>query len=351
MYNNETSIKHSLCCIDDGMRYIDSDVYGSSVEVIVVNDGSSDNSCNTVQNILQNRNIHFVRLLEQPHKGAAAARNYGLSQAKGQFVWFVDADDFISVDALHYILPTLKNQAPNVDLFKMGAMRKIKRTNHFGTVPQPSETPASAITITPEATQIVGVDQLFGAQLGTLDHTTYISRRNFLIQENLCYPEGMSILEDSLFILQCLKSAHSVSYNSSFRFYNFCNRGQNSTTHNRWNREICALFIPNIILFFKEFRTAVENNFARGTNFKELYDRYLYVYLRVLTVKGCPWSFIASFRQEANIPNTFYYGVPDIKMSIFKNECIHFILSTMCRIIRPIYSYINTHINTLGVKC
>ena len=59
-------------------------------EVIIINDGSKDNSAEIVQN---SRFIHQYRMVSQPNKGVSAARNMGVAMAKGTYLAFLDADD------------------------------------------------------------------------------------------------------------------------------------------------------------------------------------------------------------------------------------------------------------------
>jgi glycosyltransferase involved in cell wall biosynthesis len=67
------------------------------LEVIVVDDGSTDNTREVLNGVLQSG---AVRYLTQPNSGVSATRNRGLREAKGSHVAFVDADDWIRPDAL-----------------------------------------------------------------------------------------------------------------------------------------------------------------------------------------------------------------------------------------------------------
>lgn len=65
-------------------------------EVIVVNDGSRDGSLAVAQSFAS----RGVRVVDQPNRGASAARNHGLRLARGDLIQFLDADDLISPDKI-----------------------------------------------------------------------------------------------------------------------------------------------------------------------------------------------------------------------------------------------------------
>lgn len=65
----------------------------ADVEVIIVNDGSTDETRAVVQRFIASHPTHrVVTYLEQPHRGAPAARNIGARNAQGQYLVFADAD-------------------------------------------------------------------------------------------------------------------------------------------------------------------------------------------------------------------------------------------------------------------
>lgn len=65
-------------------------------ELIVVDDGSTDSTVNLIKTFQDNR----LSLIEAPHSNAGRARNLGMSKATGNYLYFLDADDFISEDCL-----------------------------------------------------------------------------------------------------------------------------------------------------------------------------------------------------------------------------------------------------------
>lgn len=72
-------------------------------EVICVNDGSPDQSVLVIENFIQNNNIQNLLLLSQENRGASSARNLGIDNANGKYIWFIDSDDYIRDDSFSII--------------------------------------------------------------------------------------------------------------------------------------------------------------------------------------------------------------------------------------------------------
>ena len=64
------------------------------IELIFVNDGSTDNSLN-ILNEYKKQYPDIIKVISQENKGLGGARNKGLELASGEYIGFVDADDFV----------------------------------------------------------------------------------------------------------------------------------------------------------------------------------------------------------------------------------------------------------------
>lgn len=76
--------------VDNAIRSVLNQTY-SEWELIIINDGSTDNSEERIKNHLDKRISYF----KQKNKGVSSARNHGFSKSKGRYVLFLDADDHL----------------------------------------------------------------------------------------------------------------------------------------------------------------------------------------------------------------------------------------------------------------
>lgn len=77
----------------------------SHIEIIAVDDGSTDNSLKILNDI--SAKDKRLKVFSQPNQGVSAARNLALSKATGEYIMFVDADDWIDSSTIEECLQTI----------------------------------------------------------------------------------------------------------------------------------------------------------------------------------------------------------------------------------------------------
>ena len=109
VYNCEKTIKkclHSIFSQKTDLNY----------EIIIVDDGSTDNSIHVIENIIADKSN--VKFLQQENAGAGAARNKALLYATGDYLLFIDGDDYISENSLNiFNIEIQKQEALDILIF------------------------------------------------------------------------------------------------------------------------------------------------------------------------------------------------------------------------------------------
>ena len=155
------------------------------VEVIVVNDGTPDNSMQIVEEF--EKKYSNLSVIEQENKGLSGARNTGVSVAHGDYVWFVDSDDWIDDDSLNKILSILANTKEDVLVFK------IREYDEMGRVLLERKHPYNTSDI------CSGKQCLLNSRFEGTPIQMFIINRSFIFTNHLYFVEG--ILHEDIEIL------------------------------------------------------------------------------------------------------------------------------------------------------
>ena len=113
-------------CIESVMAQ---NITGASVECIVIDDCSPDKSMDIVHALVSEYQgpIQFNILKHDVNRGLSVARNNGIMHAKGDFVFFIDSDDYLMPDSIQYFIESLF-KSPDVDMI-MGNVKECKSGN------------------------------------------------------------------------------------------------------------------------------------------------------------------------------------------------------------------------------
>jgi len=171
-------------------------------EVIMTDDGSTDNSY-AICREYANKDNRF-RLFKQENTGASAARNKCIENAKGEYITFADADDWLECD---YVSTILKNMDNDVDLLFFGS-RWYKPngqiTEHIlqGFIPDYNKT-------TQENVYNWLMDKERAGIFGSVWDKCY--KKKIIKDNNIKFPLGISFLEDTIFNVRYIRFANRMN--------------------------------------------------------------------------------------------------------------------------------------------
>ena len=193
-YNVEQYIAQ---CLDS---VYNQDIPEDEYEVICVNDASPDNSRDIVKEY-QKKHKNLILVEHDVNKKVGGARNTGLQNAHGEYVWFIDSDDFIKSNVLHHIWNELNENKSNVICFNY-----VIKDSHKEIV----DRCFSKYAIYPKGLDfLVG---LFGK--GIIFNLGYVVRaiysRQLLVDYKLQFPVGLSYGEDTTFMAEAIAYAKNV---------------------------------------------------------------------------------------------------------------------------------------------
>ena len=178
-------------------------------EILVINDGSKDNTYFIVENLLEENKA--LKLFDQKNSGVSITRNTGIHLAKGEYVFFIDGDDYLadlpSDDFYNFIDSCNGSDAV---VFPANSVKNGKISLFFET----------------KYTKINDASMEVLAKFLEDDYSFgwcawhYVFRRNFLIENKILFPEGR-ISEEVQFTLQMFLKANNISVYNKFPVYTY----------------------------------------------------------------------------------------------------------------------------------
>jgi len=189
VYNAELYIEEAInSCLHQNLGHF-------KVEVIAVDDNSSDSSVEILRKISDRyENVHYIRLTR--NRGPAGARNEGIKKAKGQFIAFLDADDYMASNKLNSQLDYF-HKNPSIDLIITGLQeideRGKKIRNFIQSFPEGKYEQAKAIFLD----KISSVTPTIVLRKDVMDRIGY-------------FDEELIHFEDKEFLLRALKQSKII---------------------------------------------------------------------------------------------------------------------------------------------
>lgn len=212
------------------------------IEIICVNDGSTDSSLEILEKYAKKDSR--ITIINQKNCGLGCARNSGLLQASGEYISFIDSDDYISLDSYESLYNNAISNNSDIVFFK------IARFNDFETIFSNPAFPFDDYFKGVEFNNFIfNYDNIKNYVLnGSFSACAKIYKKSFLdLFDDFKFPVGVAY-EDVLFHVKCLLRASKLSFEPKFLYY-YRISNQNSIMHTESN----AKDIFKICNFVEEF--------------------------------------------------------------------------------------------------
>lgn len=187
---------------------------GQDVEIIFVDDGSPDKSGSMCDAFAKER--HNTYVIHKRNGGLSSARNAGLAVAKGEYIWFVDSDDYIDKDII-VILDRIKKR-PNIDMYCFNTRTISDDGRDIGIVKRNLK----------DGCCYSGLDIYKAFKYPFSAVQFYIFKHSFLNNNHLLFKDG-ALYDDWQFILRALALMNECCYLDVIA-YNYRLRGNSIST-------------------------------------------------------------------------------------------------------------------------
>ena len=241
VFNSENLLKDCLISVQN-QTLID-------IEIICIDDGSTDNSYNILEDFSENDDR--FKVFHQENSGAGFSRNVALEKSNGEFILFLDSDDWIEKDTCE----KLYNQATNLnsDLVLFDAVRHLPDNQsmdliHF--LRNGSNKDFSSLVFDYELVK----DKVLNAYFGVIWSKFY--KKSFILENNIKFPNH-KLYNDVEFHVKSMLLARRISYFPKI-FYHYNRIGQDSLQTLYVSSDEAIVFY-DVVCGVKEF--LLENGF------------------------------------------------------------------------------------------
>lgn len=253
IYNAE---KYLRKCVDSIIRQ----TY-SNLEIILINDGSTDESekiCIEYQN-----NDKRIKLLTKENEGVSSARNAGLSIATGDYITFIDSDDWISDSSFEDAINVINEH--NVDILKYSYIKDygfMKKTYKF------------SIKTNEKIIEENYSKEIYPYVFSTYDLSNIwnaIYKRDIL--KNLKFNNSIKYGEDYLFMMNALLNSKSIFFldKPNYHYYNNYSSATNIISYQKFIKNIEDIIVVNQNIY----QLVAQND---GIEIKMKYDKIAHEY-------------------------------------------------------------------------
>lgn len=198
VYNVEKYLKESLdSAVNQSLK---------DIEIIAINDGSTDNSGKILEEY--EKKYSNFKVINQENKGLSGARNTGISECKGEYIYFLDSDDYIDLDAMKYCYNEAKKD--NLDILTFDAEIFLDGQSSVGEIDKEEFYRDKLM----ESKIMIGEEfYVYSNRKGAYRAPVWLNfyKRKFIEKNNLNFYEGI-VHEDEIHTSKSFVFANKVKY-------------------------------------------------------------------------------------------------------------------------------------------
>lgn len=166
-------------------------------EIIIIDDESTDNSINVINEYFINKEVDY-RIIRQENAGVSGARNRGIKEAKGDYIYFLDGDDYIHEDTfLEFIKEIEKTEA---DVLYCGYSTVDENGNILAKV----DTKIKELMIGKE----MALNMIYAKEY--INMITGMYKTSIIKENNIRFDTNRKYAEDFAFTIKCLIASKKV---------------------------------------------------------------------------------------------------------------------------------------------
>lgn len=215
LYNVQSYIEKCICSLEQ------QDIGANEYEILVIDDGSPDDSAAIVERLQQK--YSNIRLLHKSNGGLGSARNYGIKHAIGEYIMFVDSDDYIENNVFSIMFSELYEH--NLDYLGYGIVeiRGKEYKNGFENIERPLNI-------------ISGLEYVKNYQI-SISACTHILKTEIYKKNNIYFNEEI-IHEDYDFVLRMYQYCNRMKF-IDLHVYNYVIKETGSITSTKTFEQFC----------------------------------------------------------------------------------------------------------------
>lgn len=197
------NVEHYL---QDSIRSVFNQTY-LNFEFIIIDDGSTDNSLLKIKEMISTYHVDNVRVIQTENRGLSAARNLGIKEAIGEYIFFLDSDDFLEIYFLERMIHYITNQKSDVLIFN------YRNVDESGNQQYGKFSKYTTGIFTPQAIMVEYLE-------GNIQNYawSYVAKRNLYLKNNILFPigkayEDIPVFPRILYFAQKTQVINDVLYN------------------------------------------------------------------------------------------------------------------------------------------